>query len=129
MIWTKNQLISNLIKHIIKNDGQIYYAKDIGNDNFKVSYKHFKNATQIRTGLSYSYWMDNFVEYCNDGLIYDIEEYKDQNPDISDSELEKGIEQLEKEFDERTEDMDQFYDYLNNAITEIHLNPNEEIDA
>lgn len=134
MIWTKEQLIKNLIRHIVNNDPIVYYVREYVSfydniERYHISYKPVKGSTKIRTQFSFTYWMDNFVEYCNDGLMYDIEEYRDQNPDLSDSELEKGIEQLEKEFDERTEDMDQFYDYLNNAITEIHLNPNEEIDA
>lgn len=113
MIWTKEQLINNLIKHILNDDSFVYYAKDLEDNTFKVSYKPFKDATKIETKYSNNYYKDNFEDYINEGFY--------ENDDTTEEEQQKAAW-------ERLNDTDEFKNYLENAITELHLIPNKEID-
>jgi hypothetical protein len=133
MIWTKDQLLSNLIRHVSNNSSIAYYVELICNpqssitEQYKVSYKPFKNATKIKTIYSYNYWIENFNEYVNDSLSYDIHEIE-QDDSLTEKQKEKEIDKCNKYSEKRSDNTEEFKDYLNEAISELHLVPNEEID-
>ena len=133
MIWTKEQLIKNLIRHIVNNDPIVYYIREYVSfydniERFHISYKPVKGSTKIRTQFSYSYYMDNFREYLNDSMTYEIEEIENDSI-LTEKQKQKEIDKIEKFYQKRENNNLEFMDYLSNAITEIHLNPNGEIDA
>lgn len=135
MIWTQKQLIKNVIKHILNDDGFVYYVQEIDykdfqedNNTYKVSYKPFKDACKLRTEYSYNYYMDGLREFLNDNWMQDIEEFKEENPNATEEQLDKKNEELEKEFDKRYNHESLIW-YLEEAIQGFNLEPNGETDA
>ena len=116
-ILTEDQLITKVIKHIIKEKGNIYFKQE--GDNFRIYNKPTKNTITLELEYSFEYWKENLREFLNDNWIQDIEEYKKENPNATQEEIDLKNDELEKEFEERLNDINELKWYLEEAIQNI----------
>ena len=116
-ILTEDQLITKVIKHIIKEKGNIYFKQE--GDNFRIYNKPTKNTITLELEYSFEYWKENLREFLNHNWIQDIEEYKKENPNATQEEIDLKNDELEKEFEERLNDINELKWYLEEAIQNI----------
>ena len=116
-VLTEDQLITKVIKHIIKEKGNIYFKQE--GDNFRIYNKPTKNTITLELEYSFEYWKENLREFLNDNWIQDIEEYKKENPNATQEEIDLKNDELEKEFEERLNDINELKWYLEEAIQNI----------